>query len=196
MVFMKKNIYYPLILSAIVVLLIACEGPAGDKGAIGPQGDKGDTGPKGAAGVAKLYATNWIAVTKQDHVNHYVKNGLYTGTDFSGGEIDKISQKVIEDGVIMAYVRKSTDKSKIIALPSLIDYGAAGENLQQTYYFTPSPKKIACYIEYSKSVADISKYLQDEEYRFIIIPGPSGFRLKNIDLSNYEAVKEYFNLND
>ncbi|MBA4853886.1 collagen-like protein [Emticicia sp. BO119] len=193
---MKKTIYYPFILSIIVLLTIACEGPAGEQGPIGPQGDKGDTGAKGVAGSAKLYATNWIAVTKQDHVNHYVKNGLYTGTDFTGTEIDKISQKVIDDGVILAYVRKSADKSKIMALPYFVDYGATGENLQQTYYFAPSSKKIACYIEYSKSVADISKYLQDEEYRFIIIPGPSGFRLKNIDLTNYEAVKDYFNLND
>ncbi len=193
---MRKNIYYPFILSMIVLLLAACEGPAGEKGPIGPQGDKGDTGPKGTAGSAKLYATNWIAVTKQDMVSRYTKDGMYISTSFSGGDIDKISQNVIDDGVILAYVRKSTDKNKIIALPSVVDYGTAGENLQQVYYAIAAPKKISCFIEYSKSVADIGKYLQDEEYRFIVIPGPSGFRTKNIDLSNYEAVKEYFNLND
>ncbi|MBA4853885.1 collagen-like protein [Emticicia sp. BO119] len=190
-----KNTFYILILLCISLLFNGCKGEAGDTGLIGPKGEKGKIGAAGDPGVAEIFATNWISITKAEQIKFYDPDLLYTSQGFSGGELDKLSQKILDDGVILSYHRWAADKARIISLPNVIDYGNVESGLQISRYIAAYPKGIDCFVEFSKSV-DINKYLADEEYRFIIIPGASGYRLQNIDFNNYEAVKKALNLKD
>lgn len=190
-----KNILYILILFSVSFLFNGCKGEAGDTGPIGPKGEKGKTGAAGDAGTAQIFATNWIFINKQDQIKFYNSDDLYTSQGFSGGELDKISQKILDDGIILTYHRWAADKTRTVLLPNVIDYGNVEPGLQISRYISIYPKGVDCFVEFSQST-DINKYLADEEYRIIIIPGASGYRLKNIDFNNYEAVKIALNLKD
>ncbi|RFS17150.1 collagen-like protein [Emticicia sp. C21] len=192
---MKKNVYALLTLLSALLLFTACEGPAGENGAIGPQGAKGNTGPKGNIGEINVMALGWSPVTKADHLSRYDAEGLYTATGFTGGGLDNLTQKEINDGVILMYMRPVSDRTKVISVPTVIDYGHVSENLQLSYYFIAGPKRADLFIELSKP-ADVTKLFRDEEYRFIIIPNTGGARLNNVDLTNYEQVKQALNLKD
>jgi hypothetical protein len=190
-----KNILYIIILLCVSFTFNGCKGEAGDTGPIGPKGEKGKVGATGDPGTTEIFVTNWIFISKADQIKFYNADGLYTSQAFSGGELDKLSQKILDDGVILSYHRWAADKTRIISLPNVIDYGNVDSGLQISRYIAAYPKGLDCYVEFSKSV-DITRYLADEEYRFIVIPGASGYRLKNIDFNNYEAVKQAFNLKD
>lgn len=193
---MKRNIYSLLTLLFIAFLLNACKGPAGDPGPIGPQGAKGDTGAKGDPGTVSVITTGWIPVTQKDMISRYDAEGLIIATRFFGGQLDKLSQKILDDGIILAYNRQTANKQSVTSIPFTLDLNFMEPGLQLSYYFEARPKEVNCYIQLSKSVKDISPYLVDEEYRFVFIPGPSGARMKDIDFNNYEAVKKAFNLQD
>ncbi len=193
---MKKNVYSLLILLLTVILFNACKGPAGDPGPAGAQGPKGDTGAKGDPGSVSVITTGWIPVTQKDLIARYDAQGLIIATRFFGGQIDKLSQKILDDGIILAYNRQTINKQSVTSIPFTLDLNFMEPGLQLSYYFEARPKEMYCYIQLSKAMKDLTPILVDEEYRFVFIPGPSGARLKDIDLSNYEAVKKAFNLTD
>ncbi|RYU92817.1 collagen-like triple helix repeat-containing protein [Emticicia agri] len=193
---MKKNIYSLFTLLLTVLLFNACKGPAGDPGPAGPQGAKGDIGAKGDPGTVSIISTGWITVSEELFKASYVPEDLITNIKFTGPDIDKISQKVLDDGIILVYNRLPTSKNVINAIPYTLDLNFYEPGLQLSYFFEARPKEVNCYIQFSKAVNDISDYVGTEEFRVVIIPGPSGLRLKNIDLRDYNAVKKAFNLED
>ncbi len=193
---MKRNVYSLLTLLLTVLLFNACKGPAGDPGPAGTQGAKGDTGPKGDQGSVNIISTAWIPVTKQQIIARYDATGLISGSSFTGGGIEKLSQKILDDGIILVYNRETSDKQSVNSVPFTLDLNFMEPGLQLSYYFEAKPKEVGCFIQFSKNPKDINSIFTDEEYRFIFIPGPSGARLKNIDLKDYAAVKKAFNLQD
>ena len=193
---MKKNVYSQLILLLTILLFNACKGPAGDPGPAGAQGPKGDTGAKGDPGSVSVISTAWIPLTQKDMIARYDAQGLIIATKFFGGQIDKLSQKILDDGIILAYNRQTINKQSVTSIPFTLDLNFMEPGLQLSYYFEARPKEMYTYIQLSKVIKDLTPYLVDEEYRFIFIPGPSGARIKGIDLTNYEAVKKAFNLQD
>jgi len=189
---MKRNAFSLLALLLGLVIFNSCKGPVGDPGPMGPQGPKGDPG---SGGSSTILSTGWIPVTKQQAISRYDAEGLLIGSRFTGGELDKLSQKILDDGIILVYNRVAGSQS-INSVPFTLDMNYKEAGLQLSYYFEALPKEVNCYIQFSKKLADISPYIENEEYRIIIIPGPSGLRMKNIDLKDYEAVKKAFNLKD
>ncbi|GAB3505095.1 collagen-like triple helix repeat-containing protein [Emticicia fontis] len=193
---MKRTVYSLLTLLLTVLIFNSCKGPAGDIGPAGPQGAKGDTGAKGDPGAINVLSTGWVTVSEQLYKSNYDAESLITGIKLSGGVLDKLSQKVLDDGIILVYNRQQSNKGVIVSIPYTLDFSFVEPGLQLSYFYEAMPKEVNCYIQFSKALKDISDFVSNDEFRVIIIPGASGLRLKNIDLRNYEAVKKAFNLQD
>lgn len=190
---MKKIIYVFATLT-VFVFLNSCKGPAGETGPIGPTGAAGatgSTGVKGDPGSVNVISTGWLKITKELYAKGYAAQNsvFYTGVSVSGGTgLEKISQKTLDEGIILAYNRLP-GSSDIYLVP--FDYYDG--TLHLTYSFNIQPKTANFYVYFSKAI-DPKTYFVDEEYRVIIIQGANGGRLKNIDLKNYDAVIKALNI--
>ena len=189
---MKKNIYVFVTLS--IVFLNSCKGPAGETGPIGPAGATGAAGvagAKGDPGSVNVITTGWIKVPKEIYANFYkaANSVFYTSVGISGNSVlDKISQKTLDEGIVLAYNRLP-GSSDIYLVP--FDYYDGTNHV--TYSFNIEPKSANFYIYFSKAI-DPKTYFLDEEYRIIVIQGVNGGRLKNIDVKNYDAVVKALNI--
>lgn len=170
------------------VFLISCKGPQGDvgpqgeKGATGatgpagPQGPKGDTGASGGGGgtttLSGVFYSDWLSV------------------QFSGfSEFDavitapKITREILDKGTVVTYA-KSPSSGNIIPLP----FAALDGSTRTT-------------VTYNLGVVNLRATFNasNQTYRYVIFPPGTSIgngKIANIDLSDYGAVKKYYNLPD
>lgn len=187
------------ILSSFLILFVfiisSCEGPQGEpgpQGAAGASGVAGVQGPKGDPGVTNIISTGWIKASKDVYSSYYkAENGVfYTGFGITNNSvIDKISQKTLDEGIVLAYNRL-VGGSDIYLVP--FDYYDG--SIHVTYSFNIEPKSANFFVYFSKAIPDPKTYFEDEEYRIIVIPAASGGRLKSVDWKNYKEVLKAFNI--
>jgi hypothetical protein len=199
---MKKR----LILSTLSLLtagfmFIGC---TGDDGAVGPAGAKGDTGAQGAggakgdAGTANVIYSEWLEVpeTKTNSANNELKS-----VDFVAA---KITQEIIDNGVILAYV-KSGDNQPVTQLSYTTNFwNTNGTSILGSYslYANAALGKITFYQRWITPGTIPSEWINFKgsiinRFRYVIIPkGLSGARQAAVDYSDYAAVKKHFNLPD
>lgn len=159
------------------VLVSGCEpkagdpGPQGEAGAQGPKGDAGAQGPKGDVGTANVIYSPWTSVSFSG------SGTLYTGTLTA----PKITQEVVDKADIRVYWSES---GRVLTLPYAETIGTTTYTVHQRIYVGR--------VDFRASYA-----LSTQQFRYVIIPGgtPSG-RLAGVDLTNYAAVKEAFNIPD
>lgn len=189
-----KTILTPILI-LFVFIISSCEGPQGEPGPTGAAGTPGATGtqgPKGDPGTTNIISTGWIKASKDVYSSYYKsENGVfYTGFGITGNSvIDKISQKTLDEGIVLAYNRL-VDGSDIYLVP--FDYYDGSNHV--TYSFNIEPKSANFFIYFSKAIADPKTYFVDEEYRIIVIPPASGGRLKGVDWKNYKEVVKALNI--
>ena len=176
---MKKSILLSFLLLAVSFLTINCSkegpvGPAGVTGAAGPAGPAGPTGPTGASSVIySPWFTSSVAWTTP---------GL-SSSDYSFDRAAPgITQTILDNGVVMSYVKLSTEGSVVRTLPTTA-FNINGfhfynflmpsvSTIRYTYIFTDNP--------------DIPT--TTTQFRYIIIPGGvAGGRLPSGASHNYSA---------
>lgn len=166
---------------AAITLVVGCfSGCKGPEGPAGVQGTKGDTGAKGDPGTANVIYSPWRAA------GTWTK-GVFNGVEKSYVDIaaPAVSTDILNQGVVMVYVRLQTDIQNIYPLPYLVKAFFTEEQLD----FSLRPGVIRIWS--TSSVPPTST----NEFRYVIIPGGQAGRFSGETLS-YEQVKEWYNLPD
>lgn len=170
----KKLVY---VLFAVAFLFAACskegpQGPKGDKGATGPRGAtgaKGDRGPKGATGTANIIYSSWLSVD--------LKSGIYAGLYYAKISAPKITQSILDKGVMKVYVSSGNE---VYEIPN-------------SFFDGLYPVFSVGYLELF-SPADWDTF-SGYKFRYVLIPGGTTAR-KNmpVDYNDYHAVCKYYGI--
>ncbi|MEJ7644798.1 MAG: collagen-like protein [Chryseolinea sp.] len=144
-------------------------GPAGPIGQTGIRGEKGDTGEKGETGSANVTSFTFSKISFTN-----------AGKVF---ELPALTAEILEKGLVVAYIRVSGGATWY---PLPYEYFGSKINI-----LSMAPGQITLSINYTGDGVD---------FRFVLIPGTTNVVMRSmsaaIDLTNYSAVKEYYNLPD
>lgn len=163
---------------AIFIFLDACKGekgdvvPAGVTGAVGANGAIGANGQKGDTGTANVIYSDWMPLTL---------TGSITSSSVATIQTPKITQEIIDKGVVLSFVKFQI--GYFYSLP--LSFQIAGR----------VDERIA--IRYLLGTATITTNMNSSGalFRYVVIPeGIAGGRRAAIDYTDYEAVKRYYNL--
>ena len=105
-------------------------------------------------------------------------------------ELDQITQKVLDDGIVLAYNRYVGGKDIY-----LVPFDYYDGDIHVTYSLNIKPQSANFYVYFSKAITP-KNYFYDEEYRIIVIPPASGARLASINWKDYNEVKKALGLKD
>jgi len=195
--FSQSKFSNTLVLLTMVLSLsfVSCEGPEGPEGpagldglegAQGVQGATGAQGPAGPLGATNVIYSPWIT-------NVWVKDEV---TKFVSHEIGapKITQEIMDKGVVMAYFRESSVANFIKVLPTIyyqnsvpilsIDFTIFSGGM---IFFHGASK--------AENGEGVETFSPNSQIRYIIIPGGVAGRVKYpVDFNNYEEVCSYFGI--
>lgn len=162
------------LLLVIGILVGGCEPKAGEpgpQGEVGARGETGAQGPKGDVGTANVIYSPWSSVTFSGSGSSYIGNLVAA----------KITQDVLDKADVRVYWSES---GRVLTLPYAETISATTYTVHQRFYVGR--------VELKASYA-----LGPQQFRYVIIPGgvASG-RRGAIDLDNYQAVKQAFNIPD
>lgn len=195
---MKKNKFYVnalwIITIAVILCTGACKGPQGEigpQGAAGTPGVKGDQGIQGVPGVTGKPGTANIIVSPW----HKVPDSTWkSGQDSSYFEVSfadtNITQKVLDQALVMAYYRNFGRESIVFPLP------AVNEELSLGFYLQMDDNKGSMNFDLLFFKPRTEPIDFDLEFRWIIIPNNNGGRLKSSDLKDYLLTKKIFGIVD
>jgi hypothetical protein len=181
-----------IIIFIFASFLIACEAPVGDvgpqgvAGAVGAKGDKGDAGEKGIFNAIVspwTSALNWFSSSNGvTHVHNFAE--------------PKVTQQVIDKGLILGFYRPLGEDESGIVLP--IPDETANYSLGIAGFLLGGQGTISVALNFrNRDVANPN--LDDWRkigVRWIIVPPASTGRLKNVDWKNYNEVKQALNIID
>ena len=147
---MKKNLF---LLSAVIMMLASCEGPAGRDGFDGRDGYDGRDG----AGMNKIVKTytikegDWKLVKGVNELNSYYQAEVL---------INELNKRVYEDGNVFCYMFQNIDGVEVqTMLPFVIPLGeghSGGEDLWTEMYSCDfSPGSIMFYVNYSDFITEV-----------------------------------------
>ncbi|MFD2999426.1 hypothetical protein ACFS7Z_03555 [Pontibacter toksunensis] len=191
---MKKLLQFILIL-AVSLGQVACEGDEGPVGPAGPTGDQGPIGPQGPPGETQVAQVFEIVVD-------FEAPDYQFGFDIADyNEILETEVVINEFDVVLAYkaIGALDDETPFWgALPQSYNL-ASGQ--QFTYKFAQAEQILLLYI--SAAEATLGQLPEDrltEQYfRFVVIPGEymNGRKATpTVDLTDYQKVIEYYRIND
>lgn len=181
-----------LLTLSLSLLFIACEGPEGPagldglEGAQGVQGATGAQGPAGPLGATNVIYSPWIT-------NVWVKDEV---TKFVSHEIGapKITQEIMDKGVVIAYFRESSYMDFIKILPTIyyqnsvpvfsIDFSI---HVGRLVFFHGASE--------ATNGEGVETTSPNSQIRYILLPGGAAGRVKYpVDFNNYEEVCSYFGI--
>jgi hypothetical protein len=182
---MKKLLLTGL-MAACIAGFWACEGPqgpAGPAGQAGAQGPAGPVGPVGATGSANVLYSTWTKAGTWSTVNVF-------GVDKSFIDITapRLTQDILDRGVVLVYVKLATDNNQVRQLPVTV-YAQFTEELID---FSLIVNRIRIWSTPIKPPVPPSP---NNEFRYVLIPGGQAGRL-NYERLSYEEAREMFNLPD
>jgi hypothetical protein len=169
----------------LILCLNTCKGPQGDTGPQGSAGPQGIQGIAGPAGAANIIVSPWVKVPETD----WVPNQDFTYFVVTK-EDTKITQTVLDKGVIMVYYKNTGRDNVVFSLPS-----TNGE-LTLGYFMAVRENKGSMNFDLSFTKPRLKPIDFDLEFRWITIPPQAGGRLKALDLQNYNTVKHEFHIAD
>ncbi len=188
---MKK---YGLLLStailAVFMILQSCTKPA--NGEVGPQGPAGSAGPQGAAGPAGPAGQNGATGPAGQNGNANVIQVTFGSRTHTGSELSytlpsSISSATLNNSLFYTYVLSA---GSWYALPGS---SYLGEKEYRVFAYSTNAR-----IYISRVTGTGSEVFSST--RFIIIPSSTQINgrvgLPDIDFSDYNAVKRYYNLPD
>jgi hypothetical protein len=194
---MRKFSSLSLLALAITFIVVSCtkegpEGPAGVQGAQGPtgatgtagatgatggtgaQGPVGPAGPQGPVGTANVIYSAWVT----EPANWGADTAMLS---LNGGNAKRfivaapsLSQAVLDQGVILAYVKGGVTSNNPIALPYNVPLASALPNNIETVDYRASLNKITYvfYILNNTSAPIIFTNINSgAQFRYVLIPG-------------------------
>jgi hypothetical protein len=196
---MKKILQFVMVL-AIAMGHIACEGdegPPGPTGAAGPQGPAGPAGPQGEPGESSTARVlNFMVNFQPDDDGNY-----FTGIEFAQNE--DIDLTIADSDVVLVYalagVNEEDPENPIPFWSPLPQTFTAEDGGTATYNFAFSEQVLLLYIDSELDLADYPGLTQEQVFRLVVVPGEllNGRKsTPSVDLTNYEAVIKHYNIDD
>lgn len=199
---MKKILQFILVL-AVALGQVSCEGdegppgPAGAAGPAGPAGPAGAQGEPGESGEARVLDF-MLTFEPDDEGENYS-----TGIEFS--ENDDFDLVVSESDVVLAYsyfgaIDDPEDPEGSIAFWSPLPqtFGVEGGGTV-TYNYAYSKLFLFLFMQSQLNLADHPELTDEQVFRLVVIPGEiiNGRTSKPaVDLNNYEEVIKYYQIDD
>ncbi|GAA4436456.1 hypothetical protein GCM10023188_29540 [Pontibacter saemangeumensis] len=199
---MKKILQFILVL-AVALGQVSCEGDEGPEGPPGPtgaQGPVGPTGPQGEpgeSGAAQVY--EFPADFEQDD------DGLYSiYINFTANEIEAAESDVV---LVYRFRGAYTDDNDtdILLWSPLPETVLLPQNRIFQYSFLHSLAEVLVYIDSQFDLAtlsaeDLARYTTNQGFRIVVIPGDfmDGGRTSGppVDFKNYADVADFFKLTE
>lgn len=195
---MNRYMKYTLGLLVLICLSLACEGPEGPSGATGsvgpqgpagtqgPAGNQGPTGTQGEMGAHNVFFSAWITNSWTRMPDNFVGDTI---------PAPQITQKILDEGVVVAYFRDNDTSTTIKIFPVQIYQGGT-----LTWLFTLEMKsikeKLIMFHGPSRVPGtDAFNSMPFSQVRYMVIPGVSPVGRMNLpDFDDYEAVCAYFDV--
>ncbi len=156
---------------ALLLILVACEGPVGPAGPPGPQGEQGESGDKGEPGEPgnANVAARIITLRASDFTDFF---GSFESAVYP---VPEITQEVVDNGIVLAYTNLGSESIWFTMDP----FGAAYEYSLGQFELTI----------YRLSGSEIRSPSWDGyRIKVVIIYPPSTEIIQNVDLEDYVAV--------
>lgn len=185
------------LLTAITICFISCskegpQGPAGPQGATGATGEKGDKGDKGATGTndtngatgtANVIYSGWInaSISKDTIIDNTTLRTCYLNAP-------KLTSTIVNSGLVLVYLNYGAG-----TFPLPYTSNAGGKS--STINFIPGAGKIIL-TRYTWDNTGSISFGSGNQYRYILVPGGVSARMAGVDLSDYNAVKKFFGIED
>lgn len=160
-------------------------GPQGPAGANGAKGDKGDTGAKGADGTANAQQINYSGRS------HEGMNDVLLALP------QAINRDVVEKSAFYIYVKQSERTANNQEVPYWISIpGQTLRGNEYTYFVSPGGGQTLAGIFLRRTVNFVVGSEYFEAIRVVVVTADkvTNGRKAAIDYSNYEAVREAYNL--
>lgn len=183
------------------LFLSSCKGPAGDTGPIGPAGSQGSAGAAGATGATGAAGQNGNANVIQ--ITYAAKTwaasrGSYQQFGFPGD----ITPAIMNSSAILVYMTPASNPSNTTPynwhpIPGTV---LSTDRAEHEFYFETAfgrtPAEGTPAINVFRKIASASTLTATT--RIILIPANDlrNGRKANVDFSDYNAVKAYYNLKD
>ena len=190
---MRKILQFILVL-AVALGQVSCEGDEGPPGPAGPQGPAGPTGAQGEPGEPAT-AQVFEIVVDFEAPNYQVGFDIADYND--AYETDVV---INESDIVLAFMAIGATEEGIPfwgALPQTFN-PAAG---QVTYKFAQAEQILLLYmIATDATLAQLTEdYTVEQYFRFVVVPGEYMNARKakpTVDLNNYEEVIKYYQIDD
>ena len=180
---MSNSRSFTLFLLGFIFIMASCtkEGPAGPQGTSGPQGPPGpagSTGATGAQGNSNIIYSDWVAASA------WISPGLDSSDYSYDRTAPGITQKILDSGTVLSYVKLATSPNTVRALPAIVSKGGT---IYQYGMVLPSVGIARfTFINIAGSTAPNNADL----FRYIIIPGSlKGGRLISGSAYGYTAAQ-------
>ncbi|WAC09216.1 hypothetical protein [Dyadobacter pollutisoli] len=176
---------------AFAIGINACKGPNGDTGPAGPAGPAGTAGaagaagPAGPAGAANLIVSAWVKIPGDVWMRNQDSTYFLVSKDDNN-----ITQAILDSALVMAYYRNDGRPNVVFSLPS------SNELLTLGYFMQVRENKGTMNFDLTFYERRLIPIDFDLEFRWIIVPPKARGRMKSIDFTNYQQVREEFGLND
>jgi hypothetical protein len=170
------------------------QGPKGDTGDQGRQGPKGDKGDEGDPGTANVIYSEWTTFVLEDWTASLTFFGQ-TRREYPIN-VTEIDSEIINKGTVMVYGRLAGTITRTQPLPIIGPIPSNARDQVLNFHIRLGLIHIEFYNLIERD-EDPGRFGSGNQYRYIIIPGgvPTG-RIGAPDLSDYEAVKTFYNIPD
>lgn len=178
-----------LILLLAVAGLSACEGPegpTGPAGSSGAQGPVGTAGPQGPTGTANVIYSAWTRAGTWTKTNVFGVDRFYAEI-----QADRLSQEVLDRGVVLVYAKLETDNNQVRQLPITV-YAQFTEDIID---FSLNLGKVRVWSTPVRGPATPVTPSSNHLFRYVLIPGGQAGRI-DFEKLTYAEAKERFGLTD
>jgi hypothetical protein len=180
---------YSFVLLLAMTGMSACEGPegpVGPAGSSGSQGPAGPQGPQGATGTANVIYSAWTRAGTWTKINVFGVDRFYT--EF---QADRLSQEILDRGVVLVYAKLETDNNQVRQLPIVV-YAQFTEDVID---FSLNLNRIRVWSTPVRGPALPVIPSPNHTFRYVLIPGGQAGRM-NYEKLTYAEAKERFGLTD
>ena len=159
------------------------EGPAGPAGA-GTPGPAGEPGAPGPPGTANVFYSSWATAGPWTSINFNSVQRSYIDI-----AVPRITQDVLDKGLVLVYARLNLGDTQIRSLPVTIKSGFTEELID----FSLSLNTLRVWSTPFEGNAQPSATYQ---FRYVVVPGGQAIRMINDAHLPYEEAVKRFNIQD
>lgn len=162
------------------------EGPTGPAGSSGAQGPAGAPGPQGPTGTANVIYSAWTKAGTWTKTNVFGVDRFYTEI-----QADRLSQEVLDRGVVLVYAKLETDNNQVRQLPITV-YAQFTEDVID---FSLNLGKVRVWSTSVRGPAIPLSPSSNHLFRYVLIPGGQAGRI-NFEKLTYAEAKARFGFTD